>query len=212
MPSVRTLLLCLLLWAPLAGGHPHAWIDIEIELHFDADGNFTAISQRWTFDPLYSLVLIEDLVGSRRDLEAEQALRVAADEIVANMAGHHYMTELHHAERRLTALSVSDHGLRMSRDRRLVLGLTLQLDEAIDLRAAPLHYAVYDPTYYIELLHTEGHSPNLINAPDGCRINIRRPRPDPALVARAAALDVNQTGDPDLGRHFAERAEVRCEP
>ncbi len=40
--------------------HPHLFIDTGVEVLFDADGTAGGVRITWTYDPMYSLVILED--------------------------------------------------------------------------------------------------------------------------------------------------------
>ncbi|HDP90363.1 MAG TPA: DUF1007 family protein [Thioalkalivibrio sp.] len=202
-------LLPLLLAAPPSHAHPHAWIDLRVTVVFDEAGRITALRQVWRIDPLYSMVLLEEMGADARGDSVDAGLADIGEGMIRNLAAHDYFTELHHAGRSLAGATVEDYGLSR-RSGRLELAFTLRLPEPVDPQSGELIYGVFDPTYYIEILHDPDRPPALEGAPQACTLRIRAPRPDPAVVARAAALDVNQTGDPDLGRHFTEHGEVTC--
>jgi ABC-type uncharacterized transport system substrate-binding protein len=197
--------------APPVQAHPHAWIDLRVSVIFDARGQITALRQFWLIDPFYSLVLIEEMAEDAEGDTMEAKMADIGQRMITNLAPYDYFTEIHHGDERIRGTTVSDHGLDRTGGR-LQLSFTLNLETPLDPAAAPLSYAVFDPSYYIEILHDEGSAVALEGASERCGLRIEQPRPDPALIARAAALDANQTAEPGLGRHFTERAEVQCEP
>ena len=76
----------------------------------------------------------------------------------------------------------------------------------------PMHYAIYDPTYYIEMVHAEtDQAITLVNAPGGCRAAMKQPNPDPEQIMLAASLDRTQSAGDGLGRFFAEDVSLTCD-
>ncbi len=78
-----------------------------------------------------------------------------------------------------------------------------------------LEYQVFDPTYYIEMVHEEEDnepSPRalILNGDPDCALSVLPADPDPERVMQAALLDVDEEGEPGLGRHFAETGRVDC--
>jgi len=57
----RALSFALCLTAPVAGAHPHVFIDTGLKLVFDDQGRLSAVDVTWAYDPLYSLLLLEDM-------------------------------------------------------------------------------------------------------------------------------------------------------
>jgi ABC-type uncharacterized transport system substrate-binding protein len=211
----RLILALTLLLAGLASlpaqAHPHAWIDLRVAVVFDEAGRITALRQVWRIDPFYSLVLAEEMSTDARGDTLDEKMADIGTRMIENLGPYQYFTEIRHAGRVLTDATAEDYGLS-NRTGRLELAFTLKLAEPVDPEAGALTYAVFDPSYYIEILHDPDATVALEGASERCALRIRQPRPDPAVVARAAALDASQSGEPDLGRHFTEHGEVTCDP
>lgn len=57
----RALSLALCCAAPASWAHPHVFIDTGLTLVFDEQGRFSAVDVTWAYDPLYTLLLLEDM-------------------------------------------------------------------------------------------------------------------------------------------------------
>ncbi|MBM3524077.1 MAG: DUF1007 family protein, partial [Alphaproteobacteria bacterium] len=139
----------------------------------------------------------------------ERVPSVAA-EMMKNLREHDYFTRVERGGTRLALAPVASHGGRI-RDARLVVTFELPLAEPAEARGSAVVYAIYDPTYFIEILHASGgKSVRLADAPAGCAARLRPPAPPADLRARALALDRNQSGGDGLGVEFAEKVTIRC--
>jgi ABC-type uncharacterized transport system substrate-binding protein len=203
--------LCLWLWsAPQAIAHPHAWIDIVIVFETNPEDEVTGIAQTWIIDPTYSRYLHDDAMAQFEGATPEEKLANLGAEILDNLGEYHWYTEVH-ADDRAIAVRPEGPAELVMRDRQIRFQFRLTLAEPVDPRTQTLRYAVYDPTYFIEVLHEPTTPPRLELSTGPCRLDILKPRPDPMIVARALALDYNQTGEADLGRHFAEKVTAHCD-
>ena len=214
-PWTRAAMLLLATLFALASGsmaqaHPHAWIDIDIQLEADAEDRVVALRQTWIIDPTYSRYLYEDAMDQFEGATPEEKLANLASEILANLEEYDWYTELHADDQRVRGQPEGLASMAME-ERQLRFRFRLLLNEPVDPRNQTLRYAVYDPTYFIEILHHPELPPRLELGTGPCRLEILRPRPDPAIVARALALDFTQTGEADLGRHFAEKVTAHCD-
>lgn len=195
---------------PNAQAHPHEWIDLRVRLIFDDDRRLTAMEQSWMFDPFFSAYVLDELTDQRPDRAAIAAKAEAlGPEMVGNLAKHGFLNDWHFDGEPVTGLSGSFVGTRVTRDQ-LELTFRLDLDQPLELRGSRFEYSVFDPTYYIEILHARRHLPELRGAPRGCRREIIEPAPPEDLAAFAASLDQNAESDEGLGIHFAERAVIEC--
>jgi ABC-type uncharacterized transport system substrate-binding protein len=199
----------------LAQAHPHAWIDLEITLERDHQGRITHMLHRWRFDPTYGQYLYDDAQEHQEGTTSQARLQGLADEILDNLEEYDWYSHPVAGDREIGVRAAGSPAMHMAEDL-LFFRFRLALEEPVDASAEPLQYKVYDPTYFIEVLHEQPVGTRIVE-PDGraarhCRAELERPRPDPSLVARAMALDYGTNVDYDLGRYFAEIVTVVCEP
>ncbi|MGJ7459165.1 DUF1007 family protein [Halomonas sp. MA07-2] len=199
----------------LAQAHPHGWIDLRMRLVVDDEGHLTGLHQSWRMDPFYSLVVLEELGQAGGDGGLEAALDQLGSEIRDNLVPYGYYTELTLAGEKQGFDAVSDYTV-LERGGRVEFIFLLPLAEPQPLAGQTLSYQVFDPTYYIEMVHEEENrvpadDALLVGGELACETRIHQPNPDPELVLQAAMLDVDDEAEPGLGRHFAETGEVTCQ-
>jgi len=206
------LLLGAALWllpAPLPA-HPHAWIDVRSSFVLDDGGRLLTLAQEWTLDPVYSLLLAQEVLDAKPPRQ-QAFLDELAMVIGERIAGFGYLVDLRRDGRRLEAhlsrpLTIERDGVRLR------IRFTLGFPERPRVTGDRLRLAVFDPTYYIAMAHPEPAAVTVRGAGSGCEVQLRAPDPDPEIAALAGALDRGAAPDPELGRHFAQQAEVRCAP
>lgn len=193
-----------------AVAHPHAWIDVEVQVQFDAAAQVRALRMTWLFDELYSAYVTQGLVFNAGGMaDPAQTARIR-QVLMKNLARFHYMTWVEAGTGEVAFGEPADSAIAF-KGRRLQLTFTLPLASPLPARAVPVTYSVYDPSYYIEMLHAENQEAiRFVNAPAECRYRLLAPHPDPALVEQAAALDRTQRAADGMGKFFAERVEIRC--
>lgn len=208
--------LCLaagLLLPVTAAAHPHGWIDLRMRLILDGEGRLEALQQSWRLDPFYSLVLLEELGEASTD-GLDAALDQLGSDMRKTLSPQGYFTELSLENRRLELGEVDDYTV-LERHGRIEFVFLLPLTEPLDMAGETLRYRVFDPTYYIEVVHeAEGDTPSaealVVGGSRACEARIRAAEPDPERVMAAAMLDIDDQAEPGLGRHFAETGEVTC--
>tara|TARA_R110001606_G_scaffold177996_1_gene324560 strand:- start:1635 stop:2255 length:621 start_codon:yes stop_codon:yes gene_type:complete len=199
--------------SPDAHAHPHGWIDLSVRVITDDQGVVSGLHQTWRMDPFYSLVVFEEL-QQVEGASLEQGLDQLGKEIRDNLAAQHYLTEVRINGERQALGEVSEY-TAMERDGRLTFMFILPLETPQPLTDALLSYQVFDPTYYIEVVHEEeGGQPRddalILHGEPSCELAILPADPDPELVMQAALLDKDESGEPGLGRYFAETGQVDC--
>lgn len=198
------LVLGLLVGEPGTGeAHPHAWIDIDVVVRFGPDGTVSGLEESWLFDEFYSA----DTVGKGDPARIERLTKG----ILHNLAGYGYFTRVNHGGRAVALAKPAAAAARMDGSRLRMTFFAPLAEPVVPSTAAPLTYAVFDPTYFIEMLHAERKDAvRLEGAPPSCTVQLHPPHPDPKAVIAAAALDRTQSGGDGLGAQFAEKVEIRC--
>lgn len=196
-----------------ARAHPHGWIDLSVRVITDDGGVVSGLHQTWRMDPFYSLVVFEEL-QQVENASLEEGLDQLGTEIRDNLSGQHYLTEVRINGEPQALGEVSEY-TAMERDGRLIFMFILPLESPQPLADATLTYQVFDPTYYIEVVHEEeGGQPRddalILQGEPACELAIIAADPDPERVMQAALLDKDESGEPGLGRFFAETGQVDC--
>ena len=192
-----------------AEAHPHAWVDVRSGLVFDDDGRIAAIEEEWFFDYLYTALVKEQL--SSEDGLSQDILDELARTNLESLADYDYFTVVTVDDTAVAIAQVTDYETGM-RDDRLWMKFRVPLAEPIDPGEHAVSYSIYDPSYYVEMLHIEGDPIVLTGgAPQTCSALVEAAHPSFDEVALAAAFDQTQTGPANLGSLFAEWVHVSCE-
>jgi ABC-type uncharacterized transport system substrate-binding protein len=206
------LFLVLLLLTGSIQAHPHVWIDLRVSPQVNEQGQITALRQAWRFDPFYSLVLIEELEKGGPEEEKDQRMDQLALEVVQNLENFDFFTRVTAAGQHQAFESVIEYNL-MQVGRRIEFSFVLPLKKPVALQGERLQYQVYDPSYYIEILHSSGRELDTQQLPATCKVDIQEPSPPGDLVEKALALDKDEVPeDPRLGEYFAETVNLDCQP
>ena len=199
--------------SPNVSAHPHGWIDLSVRVITDDEGVVSGLHQTWRMDPFYSLVVFEEL-HQVEGASLEEGLDQLGKEIRDNLSSHHYLTEVNINDEPQSLGEVTEY-TALERDGRLTFMFILPLETPQPLADKWLSYQVFDPTYYIEVVHEEDdNQPSdnalILNGEPACELSITPANPDPKLVMQAAMLDVDEQAEPGLGRHFAETGSIDC--
>ncbi|HSP32049.1 MAG TPA: DUF1007 family protein [Halomonas sp.] len=199
--------------SPNVNAHPHGWIDLSVRVITDDQGMVSGLHQTWRMDPFYSLVVFEEL-QQVENASLEEGLDQLGKEIRDNLSAQHYLTEISINDESQALGEVSEY-TAMERDGRLTFMFILPLETPQPLNNKILTYQVFDPTYYIEIVHDgDDDQPRddalILHGEPSCELTILPADPDPELVTEAAMLGEDETGEPGLGRYFAETGRVDC--
>lgn len=200
----------LLMMATQVGAHPHVWIDLRIKPVMNEQGELLGLEQAWRFDPFYSLVLLEELEKGGVAAELEERYDQLAWEIVKNLNNVSFFTQGRVLQTPSQWNQVTEATL-LRRGQRLELRFYLPLANPLLLSSAAFSYQIYDPTYYIEMLHAAESGLDKTGLTAACQLELEVASPSSYLIEQALALDKTETAeDPELGKHFAERVTLDC--
>ena len=203
------LALLLSVLSPGAIAHPHAWIDVKTTVVFDQKGNIVALNVDWLFDAFYTVFVLEDIANA--DEPPPEALIELARHNLSNLHDYDYFLEVQSHGARQAIKAVEQYETNVIGDR-LRMAFLVPLAEPLDPTTDDVSFKIYDPTYYIEIVHVEDEPVALDGAPLGaCSASVTEPNPDEDVVTFAAMLDQSETGPSDLGRMFAQTVHVTCQ-
>lgn len=212
----RALLLAapLLLSPALAAAHPHIFVSTGVEVIFDDQGRATALRISWTYDEMFSLMMVQenglDPDGDNVLTQAELASLNGADmEWDPEFPGDTYAL-------------LGDAPLALSRPRDWTMaydGAALtsthirDFDAPVTVAEVPLVVQSYDPGYYTA--YTIDAEP-VVTGRDSCTAGIWEPDRSKADAMLDAALkeydgtDVESGGFPAVGAAYADEVRVTC--
>lgn len=213
MRACVTMLLALVLWSlPASPGHahPHVWIDMRTELHFDAEGRLAAIGVSWTFDEFYSAFAVE---GAEKtgDGYSEELLAGLTDVNLENLEEWNYFTEVTAGGETLVTGKAKD-GKSVWDDEtgRLTLSFVVPLETPQAPSAtAPAKIRIYDPSYYISIDYLKDDPVRMTGTvPAGCETGIETPNVENVWTTLPEAAFTDSSSQ--LGAYFAPVATVAC--
>lgn len=214
--------ICLMLLTTLclpAWSHPHMWIDAQVELQFDAQGQLVAVGQQWQFDEMFSsyakqgLPLADNKAPPQAELDriGQRWMEALADPL------SHYFTTITQGG---NTLAVGDpRAVKVRWDTqadRLSLSFDLPLLNPVTPRKGPVVVSVADPTYFVAYSLESPDAVRAPTAPAACKAVYQRPGAlDSASAQRLAALPPDQgTLPPDLAKiaqSLQHRVELTCD-
>ncbi|OEJ66919.1 DUF1007 family protein [Magnetovibrio blakemorei] len=197
--------------SPLAQAHPHAWIDLRSTVKQDEQGRVSALVMDWTFGLYYSAFILEDILkqGTPSPENLAKLLNETASENLKNLREYDYFTVVKADDEKQTLGDVAEFKTEI-RDQRLWMRFEIPLPTPIDPKAHKITYAVFDPTYYIEILYAEKGPLVTFENTNTCQAEIIAPTPPTEVIGLAASLDQTQNGGDTLGTYFAETVALTC--
>ena len=190
--------------------HPHEFVLMRIEPHFDDSGKLASMRYHWKFDEFFSAYALEGEDKNKNGKAEQEELDKLLVEILGNIKGNNYFTKfdmngLVPTFGKATPISAKMEG------RQVAIKFELALETPLDLSGKEVRYGIYDDEFYIAMNHDPDDVPVMLsNAPKGCSWNLDPASPDESTVAYAGSLGKDQSGGSDLGIQFAEWVTLSC--
>lgn len=210
MKKVMILAVCLLACLPVSlKSHPHMWIDLQSEVVFGKDNQIAAISQQWLLGYFSSAALLED--ASLHPDGVSAGLDKQVGDIINNLHEWNYFTHVMIDGEPASIDRVTGYKASIQ-DNRVRIEFTTALLAPAELSVSSFSYSIYDPTYYIEMFHSE----NAVIGFSGqtgieCEGIITEPDPSSEAVQLSQSPELDSEPDGTLGQLFAETVRVSCQ-
>jgi ABC-type uncharacterized transport system substrate-binding protein len=189
-------------------GHPHMWVDLESRVVLNTVDGSVAIQQVWVFDDFFSTSVIED---ANRDPGGTKAgIQREIDRISAALEPYGYFTTIEMGGKNLSSKLVGNVKWEVVQNR-IEMRFTVAANESVGSEVRSWSYAIFDPTYYIEMLHAEDASITIDGDLAGkCNSWVEQPNPSADAVALSQSTTLDNNANDTVGRFFAETVHVSC--
>lgn len=203
-------LIILLALTHSAYAHPHAWIDVKSAVLMNDDGNIKGVRVGWLFGDFYTAFAIEGMDQDGDGMPDQDLLDKLAEENLNNLATYNYFVEFMMNGKTQSYQPVTNFDTFLNGSR-LWLEFVVPLTTPVDPKDENISYSVFDPTYYVEMLHSK-EMPISIEGEgsDTCQYSIKPPTPSDETRLFASSLDATESGGNSLGKLFAETVKISC--
>ncbi|AMO47738.1 ABC-type uncharacterized transport system, periplasmic component [Enterobacter sp. FY-07] len=190
--------------------HPHSFIRLKTQVLAE-NGQFTGLKMRWTMDEITSADLLYDAGNAK---PGEEIWKKLAAEVMANVLGQHYFTEVWHDGQKVKFLNrPTEYG--MAREgHQAVLTFILPLAQPQPLHGQTYTFATFDPTYYVDMSYEHDSDASLSGALQmSCKVAVHTPKPGEEVLNYAQSLDKEDAPEEDmqLGKQFAQTVTLACQ-
>ncbi|MFK7901892.1 MAG: DUF1007 family protein [Nitratireductor sp.] len=184
-----------------AFAHPHVFIEANLELHRDDDGNAKELRHVWKFDEIFSSSIVLDFDKNGDDALSVEELDEVASTIKTNLKDFEYFTfaKLNDAE---VKLELPKHFFADYQDGQLILIAAMDFKKPHVIKGQKFSVAVSDPSYYVAVEFMDEKSIEISGGKNAgaCTSEIERPDFD-ALYEQSPEVflkDFEGSEDPDV--------------
>jgi len=143
-----SILACLALLPALRlQAHPHVFISSRVTVDFHG-GKLAKISMEWSFDELFSQMILADYDKDRKGSFSESEAAALKKGAFDNLRNYNYFLALFVDGRAIPLPFIQDFRPSV-RDGKLVYAFTVPLNLSIETKSLELRITIYDDTYYV---------------------------------------------------------------
>ncbi len=130
-------------------GHPHVFIEAEVEIELNAQG-IKGLWQDWTFDEYFSAWIIEEFDTNQDGRFDDQETRAVHDGAFRYLAEFGYFTKVLKGEREMPIKAIEKFSVA-TRGHKIVYTFFVNLDIKVPSGVSELIIAVYDESFYCQV-------------------------------------------------------------
>jgi len=202
--------LFLALLSSAAFAHPHSFIRLKTVVLAD-NGRWNGLEMRWTMDEITSADLLYDAGNAK---PGDEIWKKLAAEVMANVLGQHYFTEVWHNGQKVKFINRPLHYGMAREGHQAVLTFALPLAEPQPLSGQTYTFSTFDPTYYVDMSYEHDADVTLpAQLRDTCKLSVHTPQPGDEVLNYAQSLDKADAPEEsmDLGKQFAQTVTLQCQ-
>src|SRR5215467_12211210 len=169
---VAAFALLLIAGGSVALAHPHVWVTMKSELLYAPDGTLTGVRHAWTFDDMFSTYALQGIEAKQRGVYTREELAPLAQTNAESLKEFAYFTFARADGNKQKFEDPVDYFLDYA-DGQLTLHFTLPVKTPF--RAKQLVLEVFDRTFFIDFQMADKDPVKLVNAPEGCKMQMQRP-------------------------------------
>jgi len=147
--AIGCMLLVLLLLPASALGHPHVFIEAEVEVELNAQG-IKGLWHYWTFDEYFSAWIIEEFDTTRDGRFNDEETRAVHDGAFQYLAEFGYFTKVLKGKREIPIKAIEKFSVA-TRGHQVVYTFFVNLDIKVPSGVADITIAVYDEAFYCQV-------------------------------------------------------------
>lgn len=172
-----------------AHAHPHVFIDTRVVLHMKS-GKVVAITQHWTFDAIFSGVVIQTFDKNKDKVFSAPEVRQLRAGAFDNLKNFNYFTIARLGKQELKIEKVTRFAATV-KGQHLSYSFTVQLPRPLDPKNKNLAFLFLDRTYYVAVELLKERPVTLAGAaPKGCKAVIRDDTANPIYFGSVVPLMV----------------------
>ena len=193
--------LTLIFFASISYAHPHMFIDTEMEVRL-SDNSFNGIEITWSFDPMFTAAITSDFDTNRDGQFSQQETAEVFANAFSNLESSNYFTFISIDGNTYSPSGIENFDVFM-KDGALIYRFFCPFNKIIT--SGEFRIAIYDSTFYCDILYKEGNPITLSGNPDA---SFTIEQNSDISISYGGSVSVSREGSSYTGTAFPQQLVV----
>jgi ABC-type uncharacterized transport system substrate-binding protein len=207
--SSAALIAALVLPVP-ANAHPHVFVEANLEIVRDDQGNITELRHVWRFDELFSTTVVLDFDANANDMLEPDELDEVSKTVTQSVGQENFFTEIRLGNQDVEFLAPEKINVDY-KDGQLLMFFATRLKAPVKPGDGDFKVSVSDPTYYVAMDIADDNAVMISGNASGCSSLVQRPDYDKLMSQAATTEDFfNNPSGAGLGDAWMTWVTLKC--
>ena len=196
----------------VAHAHPHVFVEANLEVVRNDNGEFTEIRHVWRFDELFSATISLDYDSNGNGSMEADELKEIGSVVKKSIAEYDFYTAARQDGKAISFYEPEEIKTYYE-GTRLVMLLSLELEKPLDPSKKPMKLSASDSSYYVAFEFAK-ENVTVSGNTQGCNTDVEHPDFDELYAENAPSLTESFFSDPSqpvtMGDEFYSWATIQC--
>lgn len=193
-----------------ASAHPHVFVEANLEIVRDEQGNVTELRHVWRFDELFSTTVVLDFDANTNDMLEPDELDAVSGTVTQSVGQENFFTEIRMGSQDIEFLAPEKINVDY-KDGQILMFFATRLKTPVKPGDGDFKVSVSDPTYYVAMDIADDNAVMISGNSSGCSSLVQRPDYDKLMSQAATTEDFfNNPGGAGLGDAWMTWVTLKC--
>jgi ABC-type uncharacterized transport system substrate-binding protein len=193
-----------------ASAHPHVFVEANLEIVRDEQGNVTELRHVWRFDELFSTTVVLDFDANTNDMLEPDELDEVSKTVTQSVGQENFFTEIRLGNQDVEFLAPEKINVDY-KDGQLLMFFATRLKAPVKPGDGDFKVSVSDPTYYVAMDIADDNAVMISGNASGCSSLVQRPDYDKLMSQAATTEDFfNNPSGAGLGDAWMTWVTLKC--
>jgi ABC-type uncharacterized transport system substrate-binding protein len=205
-----TALIAALLLPVPAKAHPHVFVEANLEIVRDDQGNITELRHVWRFDELFSTTVVLDFDANTNNVLEPDELDEVSKTVTQSVGQENFFTEVRLKDENVEFIPPERINVDY-KDGQLLMFFATRLKSPAKAGDGDFKVSVSDPTYYVAMDIADDSAVMISGNASGCSSQVLRPDYDKLMSQAATTEDFfNNPNGAGLGDAWMTWVTLKC--